>query len=84
MLFTPGTYEEWKHCITVDCAIPLTPHFVQERIAALTDKRDFHTQKFIESWGPPTMPRRSHGFAARRRNWGWRHSHPNGRRFRRR
>ena len=51
MLFTPGTYEEWKHCITVDCAIPLTPHFVQERIAALTDKRDFHTHKFIESWG---------------------------------
>ena len=48
----PDTYEEWKHCITVDCGIPLTRNFIKERIAALVDMGDFHTQKFIESWGP--------------------------------
>jgi len=33
------------------CDIPLTPSYVDERIAALTDGKDFHTQKFIERWG---------------------------------
>ncbi|MEM6440992.1 MAG: hypothetical protein AAF763_15005 [Pseudomonadota bacterium] len=47
----PTTYEEWKHCITVKCSIPLTQDFVVERIAALEDAGDFSTQKFIERWG---------------------------------
>jgi hypothetical protein len=51
MNLVPQTYEEWKHCITVSCGIPLTAQYVQERLAALTDKRDFHTQRFIERWG---------------------------------
>ena len=50
MSFVPNTYEEWKHCITVKCDIPLTLDYVQERIAALTDDKDLHTQKFIERW----------------------------------
>ncbi|MEM6635607.1 MAG: hypothetical protein AAF667_06910 [Pseudomonadota bacterium] len=52
MSFVPTTYDEWKHCITVKCDIPLTPSYVQERIAALGDDKDYHTQKFIERWGP--------------------------------
>lgn len=51
MSLSPNSYEEWKHCITVDCGIPLTPGFISERIEALTNRNDFHTQKFIESWG---------------------------------
>ena len=51
MSFVPTTYEAWKHCITVECDIPLTPGYVQDRIAALNDQKDHHTQKFIERWG---------------------------------
>ena len=51
MSFVPTTYEDWKHCITVKCEIPLTPDYVQQRIAALTNDKDYHTQKFIERWG---------------------------------
>lgn len=51
MSFVPNTFEEWKHCITVTCGIPLTPSYVEERIAALSDATDYHTQKFIERWG---------------------------------
>lgn len=47
----PSTYEEWKHCIEVKCKIPLTSDYVQERITALTDRSDFHTQKFLDRWG---------------------------------
>lgn len=51
MNVVPTNYEEWKHCITVSCGIPLTPDYVAQRIAALTDEQDFHTQKFITRWG---------------------------------
>lgn len=51
MKFIPETYDDWKHCITVSCGIPLTPQYVQERIVALTDPKDHHTQRFIERWG---------------------------------
>lgn len=51
MSFVPDSYEDWKHCITVKCDIPLTPRYVDERIAALTDDSDYNTQKFIERWG---------------------------------
>ena len=47
----PQTYEEWEHCITVQCGIPLTAVFVASRIEALEDEGDFSTQKFIEQWG---------------------------------
>ena len=51
MSVVPTTYDEWEHCITVQCGIPLTPEFVDERIKAMQDKNDFHTQKFIDQWG---------------------------------
>ena len=47
----PCSYDEWKHCITVLCRIPLTPRYVDARIAALADPRDYGTQRFIETWG---------------------------------
>lgn len=51
MSVVPGSYDEWKHCITVDCGIPLTRAFVRERIGSLSDRQDFHTRRYIESWG---------------------------------
>ena len=47
----PASYEKWKHCITVVCGIPLTLKYVQERIAALNDGKDYHTQQYIKVWG---------------------------------
>ena len=51
MKIVPETYEEWKHCITETCGIALTPQFIEERIAALGNMKDLHTQRFIEYWG---------------------------------
>lgn len=51
MSLIPQTYEEWEHCITVKCGIPLTPEYVAERIKARGDANDFHTLKFIDRWG---------------------------------
>ncbi|MEM6388535.1 MAG: hypothetical protein AAF825_01715 [Pseudomonadota bacterium] len=51
MSFVPESYEDWKHCITVKCDIPLTAQYIDDRIAALTDDSDFNTQRFIERWG---------------------------------
>jgi len=46
----PQTFEEWEHCITVQCGIPLTPSFIAKRIAELEDESDFRTQQFIKTW----------------------------------
>ncbi len=51
MSFVPNSYDEWVHCITVKCEIPLTADFVAARIEALQNKDDFQTQKFITQWG---------------------------------
>ncbi|MEM7176608.1 MAG: hypothetical protein AAGD47_02440 [Pseudomonadota bacterium] len=53
----PTTYEDWEHCITVKCGIPLTAEFVAERIAALQDTSDYSTRRFIESWGEAHLNR---------------------------
>ena len=45
------TYDDWKHCITVLCRIPLTLDYVEQRLAALSDPADNATQKFIATWG---------------------------------
>lgn len=47
----PRTYQEWEHCITVECGIPLTAEYVAERIAALQDRDDHHTHKFLQTYG---------------------------------
>ena len=44
-------YDDWKHCITVLCRIPLTLTYVEHRLAALRDPADQGTQKFIATWG---------------------------------
>lgn len=45
------SYDEWQHCITVKCGIPLTLDYVTERIAALSDAKDRMTARFVELYG---------------------------------
>lgn len=51
------SYDDWKHCITVGCDIPLTPAFVEARLAALQNRSDMHTRKFIDQWGEAHLNR---------------------------
>ena len=46
-------YEEWKHCITVMCGIPLTSEYIDKRIMELNDLNDFRTTQFVQTWGEP-------------------------------
>lgn len=46
-----SSYEDWKHCITVSCQIPLTRDYIDKRISELNDSSNQHTQTFINSWG---------------------------------
>ncbi len=52
-----GAYDDWKHCITVLCGIPLTQAYVNERLAALRNPADYKTQKFLEAWGEAHLER---------------------------
>lgn len=45
------TYEDWKHCITQLCKIPLTPEFVAQRLDELRKPEAFNRQRFVQSWG---------------------------------
>jgi len=47
----PRTYEAWRHCIEVECGLRLTPDYIRQRIAALENPQDFHTQQFVRCWG---------------------------------
>ena len=44
-------YEDWKRCITIECGIPLTADYVEQRISALEDPNNLHTRKFLNTWG---------------------------------
>lgn len=49
--FIPQNYEEWRHCIIVECGLELTPSFIEERIASLQDNSEYYTQQFIRLYG---------------------------------
>jgi len=44
-------YEDWKHCITIACGIPLTADYIEGRIKSLNNPSDHYTRKFIDNWG---------------------------------
>ncbi len=50
-----NTYEEWKHCITVQCGIPLTSDYIAQRMTELNDLSNEHTKKFVKTWGEPQL-----------------------------
>ncbi|MEM7401508.1 MAG: hypothetical protein AAF304_06120 [Pseudomonadota bacterium] len=47
----PQNYEEWRHCITVDCGIPLTPAFISKRLAIWQDEDKEETKRFRKLYG---------------------------------
>lgn len=47
----PQNYEEWKHCIIVECGLELTPEYISERISSLQNERDHYTQQFVRLYG---------------------------------
>ena len=49
--FIPETYEEWQHCIIVECGLKLTAQYITERISALQNDRDYYTQQFVKLYG---------------------------------
>lgn len=51
------TYDDWRHCITELCRLPLTRDYVEQRLAALRDPADHGTQKFIAAWGDDHLAR---------------------------
>ncbi|MBK0052729.1 hypothetical protein [Stenotrophomonas sp. S39] len=51
MSIVPKTYQEWRHCIEIECGIPISQSFLQERIAGLANCSDHYTQQFTRLWG---------------------------------
>ena len=45
------SYEDWTHCITQLCGIPLTGPCIEQRPIALRDPANHTTQKFVAMWG---------------------------------
>lgn len=50
-LVIPETYDQWRQCIEVDCGIPLSPAFIDERLKELATPSDFRTQQFLHLYG---------------------------------
>jgi hypothetical protein len=59
----PDSYPAWRHCIEMDCGIPLTATFIRERIAALDDLGDFRTEQFVRLYGQAHLNRVRDWFA---------------------
>ena len=47
----PTTYEHWHHCITKECGIPLTPEFLEQRLAVWKDENAQETTRFRRLYG---------------------------------
>jgi len=47
----PGTYADWKHCITVVCGLELSREYIEARIQALNDMNDHMTARYVTLYG---------------------------------
>jgi hypothetical protein len=47
----PQSYSAWKHCITVQCGIPLTVEYLHRRIAELKSATSYDVQRFRQIYG---------------------------------
>lgn len=47
----PQNYEQWQHCITVECGIPLTPEYVEQRLRVWRDEKSQETGRFRRLYG---------------------------------
>ncbi len=58
----PKSFEEWKHCIIVDCQINLTKEFAERRLAVYQNPESRETRKFISLYGQQHLDRVVHWF----------------------
>ncbi|WP_312453629.1 hypothetical protein [Comamonas sp.] len=47
----PRTYAQWRHCITVECGIPLSADFIAQRLAVWRNPGLEETQRFRRLYG---------------------------------
>ncbi len=47
----PKTYEEWRHCITIKCGIPLTDTYIRSRLDVLKNETSQEVKKFRNLYG---------------------------------
>ena len=50
--FIPENYQQWRHCILVECGLELTEEYIVQRIIALQDESQYYTQQFTKLYGP--------------------------------
>jgi hypothetical protein len=51
MTAIPASYQQWKHCIEVECGIQLTAEFIDQRISVLEDTNAEETARFKRLYG---------------------------------
>ena len=49
--FIPRNFQQWHHCITVECGLELTPSYMAQRIESLQNNDDYYTQQFVKLYG---------------------------------
>ncbi|GAA5231945.1 hypothetical protein FOZ76_15230 [Verticiella sediminum] len=47
----PETYEQWRHCITVECGIALTSEYLVRRLSVWHDEQAEEAQRFRRLYG---------------------------------
>lgn len=47
----PENYEQWHHCITVECGIPLSAEFIQKRLSVWRNEELQETIRFRNLFG---------------------------------
>lgn len=47
----PRTFDQWHHCITVECGIALTEKYVADRLAVWRDPECEETRRFRQLYG---------------------------------
>lgn len=47
----PKTYEQWQHCIVVECGLELSAQYISQRITALKNDKDQSTKQFLKLYG---------------------------------
>ena len=47
----PTTYEEWRHCISVEGGIPLTSDYIASRLGVWREEKTQETRRFRELYG---------------------------------
>jgi len=47
----PQTYDQWRHCITVECGLDLTADYIAQRLAVWRNVRLEETQRFRRLYG---------------------------------